>query len=242
MLAGPSCVGKGPLVEALAKLHRDEHARLAPLVVYNDRAPRPGEVDGVHYHFRSHARIEALRDDERYVVVEVRGDLHALDVEDVRRSVDDGRDAFFEGNPFVVHTLREAGVLDRFDTLSVFLSPLSRTEIERLSDPALGIDLERMVTDIQRRKLLHRTRRDKTNLALPDLENIEVRAASAYEEMRRAWRFDWVLPLHDGEGDDNWDAFYHPIGSAGAALAAFVSLLRGETPALAERWSESLLG
>ena len=53
--------------------------------------------------------------------------------------------------------------------------------------------------------------------------------------------FDWVIPNHDGEESDNWDAFYYPLGDARAALLAFVSLLEGKVPAGAERWEETLL-
>jgi guanylate kinase len=94
---------------------------------------------------------------------------------------------------------------------------------------------------VQRRKLLHRTRRQKGNLSLKDLENIEKRAGSALVEMREAWKFDHVIALHDGEGNDNWDAFYYPIGSARAALTAFVALLQDETPAGVERWEAGLV-
>ena len=97
------------------------------------------------------------------------------------------------------------------------------------------------MTDVQRRKLLHRTKRQKVNLSLKDLEDIERRAASAIVEMRAAAAFDHVIPLYDGEGDDNWDAFYYPIGSARAALEAFAGLLQGKSPPSVERWEEGLI-
>jgi guanylate kinase len=97
------------------------------------------------------------------------------------------------------------------------------------------------VTDVQRRKLLHRTRKQKTILAQTDLENIERRAGSAFKEMQFAHHFDFVIPLHDGEANDNWDAFYYPIGDARRALLAFAAILRGESTPLAERWEPELL-
>ena len=60
--------------------------------------------------------------------------------------------------------------------------------------------------------------------------------------MRMAWRFDAVIPLYNGEGDDNWDAFDYPIGSARAAVEALVALMRGESnPPGVERWESDLV-
>ena len=61
ILSGPSCVGKSPLARDLARFHPELHRRLQKLVLYNSRDPRPGEKDGVDYHFRTRAQIEALQ-------------------------------------------------------------------------------------------------------------------------------------------------------------------------------------
>ncbi|PKQ26150.1 MAG: guanylate kinase [Actinobacteria bacterium HGW-Actinobacteria-4] len=47
VLAGPTAVGKGTLIRAL----RDRHPELWVSVSATTREPRPGEVDGEHYHF-----------------------------------------------------------------------------------------------------------------------------------------------------------------------------------------------
>ena len=92
-----------------------------------------------------------------------------------------------------------------------------------------------------RRKLLRRTRRQKGELSLKDLENIEVRASSAYSELKKAHNFQYIIPNHDGEDSENWDAFYYPLGDARIALNAFVSLLAGDGVSGVEAWDESLL-
>jgi guanylate kinase len=92
-----------------------------------------------------------------------------------------------------------------------------------------------------RRKLLRRTRRQKGELSLRDLENIERRAGSAFRELQEAARFEWVIPNHDGEDSDNWEAFYYPLGDARRALWAFVDLLEGRVPSCAEKWEAGLL-
>jgi guanylate kinase len=241
VLCGPSCIGKSPLFAALRRFYPALAKTLKPLVLYNDRAARPGEVDGVDYHFRPRGEIEALRENPDYLVIEVRADLQALEIGSIQRIIDGGFVAFFEGNPAIPAKLHDAGVLAQFETLSVFLSPLSHDEIVCLKGPEQRVDLATFVTDIQRRKLLHRTKRQKVNLSQVDLEDIERRAASAIVEMRAAAAFDHVIPLYDGEGNDNWDAFYYPIGSARAALDAFAGLLRGNSPAIVEHWEDGLI-
>jgi guanylate kinase len=93
-----------------------------------------------------------------------------------------------------------------------------------------------------RRKLLRRTRRQKGELSLPDLDNVETRARSAYRELQEAWHFQHVIPNHDGEDSEHWDAFSYPIGDARNALDAVAALLEGaESPPCVERWEEALL-
>jgi len=240
ILSGPSCVGKSPLERALAQLHPEHHRRLQPLVLYNSRDPRPGEIDGVHYHFRRRGVIEQLGTDPRHVVLDVRGDLQALDLDELGGRLGAG-DVFFEGNPFVGRALQTHPGLGSTPRLSVFMAPLARDEIVLLRQPERQIALRDLVTDVMRRKLLRRTRRQKGELSLRDLENIERRAASAYDELRFACHFTHVLPNHDGEDSENWNAFPVPLGDAGKTLAAFVALLEGRPPAGAEVWEPELI-
>lgn len=240
ILSGPSCVGKSPLDKALARLYPELRRGLRKLVLYNSRAPRLGEVDGVDYHFRLRSQIEALRAGPRYAVLDVRGDLQALDLEELR-SLLESNNAFFEGNPFVGRALQTHPRLAGIERLSVFLSPLSKEEILELRAPERNVSLPNLVTNVMRRKLLRRTRRQKLELSLQDLENIETRASSAYIELKEAWHFDYVIPNHDGEDSDNWEAFYFPLGDARKALKAFAALLEGSVPSEVEKWEEDLI-
>jgi guanylate kinase len=240
ILTGPSCVGKSPLVRALRKFHPELACRLQPMVLHNSRDPRPGERDGVDYHFRTRKHIEAFRGDARYALLDVRGDLQALDLEEVQALLKSG-DVLFEGNPTVGKTLLTHPQLANVSKLSAYVSPLSKEEILYMKDPGRNLDLKELVTDVMRRKLLRRTRKQKGELSLKDLENIERRAGSAYGELLEARHFDCVLPNHDGEDSDNWEAFYYLLGDARATLKAFVALLRGETPAGAEKWDAQVM-
>jgi len=241
MLSGPSCVGKGPLYSALRKFYPDLAGRLKQVVLYNSRDPRPGEREGVDYYFRSRAKIEELAKKPGFTSAIVRGDLQAIEVASITAILDQNKDAFFEGNPFIPAKLSQLKDLSEIQTLRIFLAPLSRDEILFLKDPQQRTHLEKLLPDIMRRKLLRRTQRQKAILSLKDLENIEQRVASAIVELREAWKFDYVIPTHDGEDSEHWDAFYYPIGDARKALLAFAGLLKGETPAGVEKWEKNLV-
>ena len=240
ILSGPSCVGKSPLDKALGRFFPQLRSTLQHLVLYNSRAARPGEADGADYHFRTREQVEDLRTDERFAVMDVRGDLQALDLEQLSELLRKG-DVFFEGNPFVGRTLQTHPYLAKVRKLSIFMSPLSREEIAFLKAPERHVSLPDLITDVMRRKLLRRTRRQKTDLSLRDLENIERRASSAYNELKEAHYFEYVIPNHDGEDSENWDAFYYPLGDARKALLAFVALLQGTVPSGLEQWPQDLM-
>jgi len=240
ILSGPSCAGKSPLHAALNKFHPDIGRALKKLVLYNSRTPRPKEIEGKDYYFRTRQEIEALKGRKGYLVMEVRGDIHALKIGELEKMLAAG-DVIFEGNPFMGCALMDAPGLGKINKLSVFISPLSKEEIQYLKAPGKNVSLPDLVADIQRRKLLRRMQKQKGILSKVDLEEVERRCQSAYNEMRHAHRFDHVLPNHDGEDSENWDAFYYPVGDAHKTLTALVALLSGKTPALAEKWEASLL-
>jgi len=56
IIAAPSGAGKTSLVNALLK----KDARLALSISHTTRSPRPGEIDGQHYHFVSEAKFERM--------------------------------------------------------------------------------------------------------------------------------------------------------------------------------------
>ena len=240
ILSGPSCVGKGPLYAALKKFYPEWAGKLVRFVLYDSRAPRPGEVDGVDFHFRSREYIESLRDKAGYSVFAVRADLQAMDAHELERKLAVS-DVFFEGNPYIGSGLLDFVAEHQTECLSIFLSPLAREEITELKAPGKRVSLADLLADVMRRKLLRRTTRHKAVLSLGDLEDIEIRATSAYGELQQAWRFDYVIPNHDGEDCENWDAFYYPVGDARKTLLSFAGLLEGRTPPHVETWERDLV-
>jgi guanylate kinase len=195
---------------------------------------------GADYHFRSRQEIEKLKELDNFAVMEVRGDLQALDLNELSGNLKKG-DVLFEGNPFVGRLLQTHPALEGINRLSIFMSPLSNEEILFLKSANPSVALPDFITDVMRRKLLRRTRKQKGELSLKDLENIEKRASSAYAELQDAHHFQHIIPNHDGEDSENWDAFYYPIGDARKALLAFAAILKNETPVNTETWEKDLL-
>jgi guanylate kinase len=235
LLSGPSCVGKGPLITAMKRFYPQVSDAWKKLVLYNSRSPRPGEEDGLDYHFRNRPAIEQFRNNPHYLVANVRGDLQAVDIEQLLDDMQN-TDVFFEGNPFIVEQLLKIPQLQQTPHISIFLSPLSEKEIRFLQLQEDKIILQDFITDVMRRKLLKRTKRQKINLSPKDLEDIERRAASALKEMQAAPQFDHVIVNHDGEDSENWDAFYFPIGDALRTLECFAALIQGEPCPIVEKW------
>ncbi|MBO0880362.1 MAG: guanylate kinase [Mycobacterium sp.] len=73
VLSGPSAVGKSTLVRCLRERIPDLHFSVSATT----RAPRPGEVDGVDYHFVTPARFQQLIDQGALLEwAEIHGGLH----------------------------------------------------------------------------------------------------------------------------------------------------------------------
>jgi guanylate kinase len=172
--------------------------------------------------------------------MEVRGELNGVDLMELDRLLEAG-DVLYEGNPLLARALMDAQRGRGVPVLSIFLSPLSRDEVLYLREPERHVALPAFIADVMRRKLLRRTQRHRGSLSLPDLEDIERRATSAHSEMMLAHLFDHVIPNHDGEDSENWDAFYYPLGDARRTLGAVADLLSGRLPAVAEKWEPGLL-
>jgi guanylate kinase len=251
VISGPSCVGKGPLLRAVERHYPELARRMRKVVLYNDREPRPGEKNGVDYKFVLRGEIQALPKDQ-YIKIQIRSDnFQALRLEDIENVVK-GKDIVFleafykfaaaiKGHPGLSHV--------REKTMLVFLSPLSKEEItflkkkyealikeEKDRNKKVGAELEKFITDVMRRKLLRRVQRQKGIPSLKDLEDVEKRAGTAYEEMDSACEYDCVIPNHDGEDSDNWEQMYYPIGDARKVLLSFVDILEGRQPSSIEKW------
>jgi len=126
IVSAPSGAGKTSLVRrSVAEL-----ADLAVSVSHTTRAPRPGEVDGEHYHFTDRAGFEAMIDDDRFLeYAEVFGNFYGTSVEAAQQCLVAGQDVILEIDWQGAKQVRKK--LD--DVVSIFILPPSRaTLIERL--------------------------------------------------------------------------------------------------------------
>jgi guanylate kinase len=93
VIAAPSGGGKTSLVNAL--LEREPGIRLS--VSYTTRAPRPGEQEGVHYHFVDVPRFMALKDAGEFLEhAHVHGNWYATSAKWLTDQVHQGRDVLLE--------------------------------------------------------------------------------------------------------------------------------------------------
>jgi guanylate kinase len=93
VVAAPSGGGKSSMVNAL--LEREPGIRLS--VSYTTRPPRPGEQDGVHYHFVDVPTFEALRDRGEFLEhAHVHGNWYATSATWLRAQVMAGQDVLLE--------------------------------------------------------------------------------------------------------------------------------------------------
>ncbi|MCK8782836.1 guanylate kinase [Roseomonas sp. NAR14] len=125
VLAAPSGAGKSSVGRAL--LATDPSIALS--VSATTRAPRPGEVDGVHYHFRSHAEFEAMIGrDELLEHAHVFGRRYGTPRAPVLAALEAGRDVLFDID-WQGHRQLRASLGD--DVVGIFLLPPSVGELRR---------------------------------------------------------------------------------------------------------------
>ena len=124
IVAAPSGAGKTSLVNAL--LEREPGISLS--VSYTSRLPRPGEVDGCHYHFVSRELFERMAAaDAFYEYANVHGDLKGTARGAVEPLLAQDRDVLLEIDWQGARQVRAAHP----GCVSVFILPPSRTELER---------------------------------------------------------------------------------------------------------------
>ena len=63
VVSGPSGVGKGTLVKALM----DRNSRIRMSVSATTRAPRPGEIEGVHYFFKTEEEFKTMVERDEFL-------------------------------------------------------------------------------------------------------------------------------------------------------------------------------
>jgi len=93
IISAPSGAGKSSLIQALLKRHADMQVSVS----HTTRASRPGEQDGVHYHFISVEQFKALiAQDEFFEWAEVFGNYYGTAKSTISASLSQGIDVFLD--------------------------------------------------------------------------------------------------------------------------------------------------
>ena len=125
VLAGPTAVGKGTVAAHV----RENHPEVWLSVSATTRKPRPGEVDGVHYHFVDDAEFDAMAvggELLEWAVVHGRA-KYGTPRAPVERELAAGRPALLEIDLQGARQVRETMP----DALFVFLAPPTWDELVR---------------------------------------------------------------------------------------------------------------
>ncbi|MHA1732960.1 MAG: hypothetical protein ACTSU5_13520 [Promethearchaeota archaeon] len=164
-------------------------------ILYYSRPPRGGELDGVHYHFRTREEIEAL-ESTHFIVFPVREHLQALDLDDIRTKLEDHDVVFVEIYHTIIDRLNDWAreFQDKFDLLveSIFLLPMGFDEV-RMVEGHLGIPPGEFIARLIRGKMKLRGRDGP--------EEVDRQARDAWEEMQSAPKYKHRIVCPHGEDE-----------------------------------------
>ncbi len=146
IICGPSGVGKGTVVARLLATN----PKLYFSVSATTRSPRPGEVDGVHYHFLTREKFQQWIDEDAFLE-------HAEFVENcygtpkfyVDKAMDQGRDVILDIEIQGAQQVHEK----RPDAIRIYVAPPSWDELERRLIGRGTEDMEKVRSRLARGKV-----------------------------------------------------------------------------------------
>ncbi len=159
VISGPSGVGKGTLVKALM----DRNSRIKMSVSATTREPRPGEIEGVHYFFKTEEEFKAMAQRGEFLeYIHVFGSkYYGTPRSFVEQNLADGRDVILE-----IDVQGAMKVKQSFpDAVLLFITAPSMSEIK---SRLIGRGTETM-------------------------EQVEKRFATAFEEIKMIPQYDYVI-------------------------------------------------
>lgn len=124
VLSAPSGAGKTSLLRALV----EQNARVSVSISHTTRPPRPGEKDGVHYHFVDISTFEQMVESGEFIEhARVFDNLYGTSATSVRHALSQGTDVVLE-----IDWQGARQVRHHFpDAVSVFVVPPSLEELRR---------------------------------------------------------------------------------------------------------------
>ncbi len=124
VLTGPSGVGKGTLMRSLL----ERHPELYYSVSATTRSPRPGEIDGKHYHFIDRSKFEKLVARGEFLEwAEFAGNYYGTPRQAVINQINSGKSVVLEIELDGARQIRNSFE----DAFSIFILPPSMTELEK---------------------------------------------------------------------------------------------------------------
>lgn len=145
IICGPSGVGKGTVVARLLA----SYPKLYFSVSATTRPPRPGEVDGKHYHFLSREQFQRWIDEDAFLEhAEFVGNLYGTPKLYVDKAMDLGRDVILDieiQGAEQVHRRRP-------EAIRIYVAPPSWAELERRLIGRGTEDMEKVRRRLERGK------------------------------------------------------------------------------------------
>jgi guanylate kinase len=131
ILTAPSGAGKSSLIKALLEKHpsTEEHDNAMQVSVsHTTRAPRPGEIDGVHYHFVDRTEFESLIEQGAFFEhAEVFGNYYGTSKIVIEQTLRQGIDVFLDIDWQGARQVKAQIP----DTATIFVAPPSKAELKR---------------------------------------------------------------------------------------------------------------
>ncbi len=122
VISGPSGVGKDSVLMRMRELGFPFHF----VVTANSRPQRPGEIDGVDYHFVTTERFrEMIQNDELLEWAEVYGQYKGIPKFEIRQAIASGRDVILRINVDGAATIKRLAP----EAVFIFLAPASIDEL-----------------------------------------------------------------------------------------------------------------
>jgi guanylate kinase len=238
-VSGPSCVGKGPIEKALEEFFCLRLGKVPIIKAKESRPnPRPDEIDKWNdkRYFMYADEIRGLG--KGYVKCECREFPQAASLDEIAKAArSNEHDAIYIE---AYHTLAPQIAAHFEKATSVFISPVSKNDIESFHD------FRSYLTSLMMHRLAVRSAYsgEDFNSDRVVLDNMS-RAIGAYDEIKSAHKFDYVIVNKFAEGHPNWrmdhaGKFYHvPDLCVFKSVNAVADIIRGREPKYYERWNKT---